>query len=225
MSSASYAIHKLWKRDKGVCWLCKKLVDADKATRDHVIPKSLGGPNEAPNLRTSHRHCNEARGNKVLTSKKEALQILIDCQDDKCFNCRNELKFDDARLSRGLPTTDAIRTIMIAVCKAACKAPVRLPYQKRRQIKAVRNQKYNRRMMIPMEMTVADTLQPYQVEVNDYVRFFSDGALHFGVVLDIEDNGDTFVITLSDDVEGETVQYEVDIKTDVSLLVHEAVAV
>lgn len=225
MSSASYAIYKLWKRDKGVCWLCRKLVAADAATRDHVIPKSLGGPNEAPNLRTAHRHCNENRGNKVLVSNKEALEILIECQESKCFNCRKHLAFDDAKFSRGLPNRDAVRTIMIAVCKTPCKKHVRLPYQERKRIKMARNQKYKRRMAIPMEMTVADTLDPSQVEVQDYVRFFSDGELHFGVVLDIEDNGDTFTITLSDDVEGDAISYEVDMKTDISLLVHEAIAV
>jgi hypothetical protein len=76
-----------------------------------------------------------------------------------------------------------------------------------------------------MEMTIADTLDPSQVEPNDYVRFYSDGAIRIGTVLDIEDNGNTFVITLSDDVEGEAVEYEVNMKTSVSLLIAESVSV
>lgn len=35
-------------------------------TRDHIIPKSLGGLDSVPNLRPACQQCNEARGNEVL---------------------------------------------------------------------------------------------------------------------------------------------------------------
>lgn len=35
-------------------------------TADHIIPRSLGGPDTMGNLRAAHRHCNNARGAGAL---------------------------------------------------------------------------------------------------------------------------------------------------------------
>jgi len=77
------------------------------------------------------------------------------------------------------------------------------------------------------EMTAVDILFASQVEENDYVRFTdTNGAEHSGMVLETEDLGDVFVITLSDDDEGDSVSYEVsaDIKS-IELLMYSAIAV
>ena len=62
----------LRKRDGKRCWLCGEKMDfhgprtsARAATLDHVIPRSLGGPNADTNLRLAHRSCNNRRGDDL----------------------------------------------------------------------------------------------------------------------------------------------------------------
>lgn len=59
-----------------VCHLCSGPIDLElryphpmSATRDHVIPRSLGGTNAIRNQRPAHKVCNERRGNKSLEDK------------------------------------------------------------------------------------------------------------------------------------------------------------
>lgn len=75
------------------------------------------------------------------------------------------------------------------------------------------------------DMIMVDELSPSQIEIEDYIRFELDGEEREGVVLNIEDNGDTFTVTLSDDVEGDSVDYVIDSDTDISLMMYGAVAV
>lgn len=42
-----------------------KLDDPMRATADHIIPKSLGGPIQG-NIAAAHAKCNVERGNKLL---------------------------------------------------------------------------------------------------------------------------------------------------------------
>jgi 5-methylcytosine-specific restriction endonuclease McrA len=45
------------------CWLCGgKRTHKDPFTADHVIPKSLGGPDTLENLLPACRSCNSSRG-------------------------------------------------------------------------------------------------------------------------------------------------------------------
>lgn len=39
------------------------------ATRDHMRPNSLGGPNSITNLRIAHRYCNAKRGTAVVSEE------------------------------------------------------------------------------------------------------------------------------------------------------------
>lgn len=64
----------IYERDGWTCQLCGKPVDLavhhlhrDAPSLDHVEPQSLALiPNHDPsNLRTAHRGCNSARGNRV----------------------------------------------------------------------------------------------------------------------------------------------------------------
>lgn len=75
------------------------------------------------------------------------------------------------------------------------------------------------------DMIMVDELSPSQIEIEDYIRFELDGEEREGVVLNVEDNGDTFTVTLSDDVEGDSVDYVIDSDTDISLMMYGAVAV
>jgi 5-methylcytosine-specific restriction endonuclease McrA len=53
----------LYKRDKGICWKCKREITLEESTRDHVVPRSLGGSNGWANLKLCCKPCNENRGN------------------------------------------------------------------------------------------------------------------------------------------------------------------
>lgn len=64
------------ERDAWFCSLCQHPVspDADanaddRPTIDHVIPKSLGGPDTLDNYRLAHRACNLAKGNGIVTAR------------------------------------------------------------------------------------------------------------------------------------------------------------
>jgi 5-methylcytosine-specific restriction endonuclease McrA len=61
-------VTRLRKRDGDGCWLCLSPIDfslpsADQMSRsvDHVIPRSLGGPDREWNRRLAHRKCNAER--------------------------------------------------------------------------------------------------------------------------------------------------------------------
>lgn len=55
----------LWKRYKGKCFFCKKMLRKDEATMDHWVPKCFGGTNERHNLRLSCKPCNNKKGNRL----------------------------------------------------------------------------------------------------------------------------------------------------------------
>lgn len=59
----------IFDRDGWACTICQEPVNwtADPnsdwyPTLDHIIPRSLGGPDDVSNLRTAHRWCNSVRG-------------------------------------------------------------------------------------------------------------------------------------------------------------------
>ena len=59
---------RVYDRDNGTCWLCHRAVPVDvppshpdRASMDHVIPRSQGGPHTIDNLRLAHRMCNSLR--------------------------------------------------------------------------------------------------------------------------------------------------------------------
>lgn len=67
-----FPLEEVYKRDNGICYLCGKRCDLDDVrvvggvkiygnlypSRDHVVPKSKGGPNTWENIRLAHRGCN-----------------------------------------------------------------------------------------------------------------------------------------------------------------------
>lgn len=68
-----YAIEQVAWRDGWTCHLCDKPVDPAlsypdpmSASRDHVLPISLGGIDEAENVRLAHWICNSRRGARPL---------------------------------------------------------------------------------------------------------------------------------------------------------------
>lgn len=63
-------VRALRRRDGDDCWLCKMPIDFTITSRDdpwhwsrdHFIPRSLGGSSALENLRLAHRWCNSRRG-------------------------------------------------------------------------------------------------------------------------------------------------------------------
>lgn len=65
----------LYDRAKGICCLCGRKVRREDASREHLIPRSLGGPSTLENLDMSHKTCNNNRGNgyRSIYSQHHAL--------------------------------------------------------------------------------------------------------------------------------------------------------
>ena len=68
----------LWARQSGLCALCgtpmlRNRFDApharvwakQRATIDHVIPRSKGGTDRPDNLQPAHARCNKIKGNRL----------------------------------------------------------------------------------------------------------------------------------------------------------------
>lgn len=53
----------LYKKYRGICWICRKFCPRDQASRDHILPASLGGGSEKSNMALAHKDCNSKRGN------------------------------------------------------------------------------------------------------------------------------------------------------------------
>lgn len=59
--SRGCSLKHIYKVYKGVCQYCLKHTPYEQATKDHVYPKSKGGPNEASNLVLSCKKCNSIK--------------------------------------------------------------------------------------------------------------------------------------------------------------------
>jgi 5-methylcytosine-specific restriction endonuclease McrA len=63
-------VRVLRRRDGDDCWLCGYVIDFTIKddddpwhwSRDHFIPRSLGGPSTVENMRLAHKWCNSHRG-------------------------------------------------------------------------------------------------------------------------------------------------------------------
>ncbi|AVD99399.1 hypothetical protein SEA_BILLNYE_228 [Streptomyces phage BillNye] len=68
------------------------------------------------------------------------------------------------------------------------------------------------------DRSVLDTVDAYAVEPEDYVRFVDSEGVHEGIVLAIEDHGDAITLVLSDDLEGDTIDYQIEALSQVEIL-------
>lgn len=77
----SISLKKLYKRDKGICWICGGkcdykdyvkdengyfIVGTNYPSIDHVYPLSKGGNHEWNNVRLAHHYCNTLKNDKVV---------------------------------------------------------------------------------------------------------------------------------------------------------------
>lgn len=94
MGREHHPLQRLLDRNGGICALCGDVCALEDATRDHVIPKSLGGAMSTWNLRLAHRACNEDRKAQFPSGAfhgiSEAVQRAVwEREDGKCVNCRS----------------------------------------------------------------------------------------------------------------------------------------
>lgn len=73
------SLQKLYKRDKGICYICNTKCDYEDyiilngtiicgdyyPSIEHVIPISKGGTDDWENIRLAHRKCNNLKGNRI----------------------------------------------------------------------------------------------------------------------------------------------------------------
>ena len=60
---------RLIRKQGGVCWYCRSVLNLATATLDHVIPRSLGGPDSPRNLVAACHSCNQKKRDSVLKEK------------------------------------------------------------------------------------------------------------------------------------------------------------
>lgn len=76
--SDSELLVSLWEQQGGLCALCGKpmlrnrfeaphaqIWAKQRATLDHIRPRSKGGCDARENLQLAHAHCNKIKGNKL----------------------------------------------------------------------------------------------------------------------------------------------------------------
>lgn len=86
------SIDNLYIRDNKICNICKKFVKRFDASRDHIIPRSLGGSDNSSNIALTHKKCNNQKGNG-LTFQDEIRKAGNMC-DWTCSLCKCNLNDD-----------------------------------------------------------------------------------------------------------------------------------
>ncbi len=56
---------EIFRKDRGMCYLCKKWVQPRKASMDHEVPLSKGGVHLYANVRLTHLKCNLRKGSRM----------------------------------------------------------------------------------------------------------------------------------------------------------------
>lgn len=54
-------LQQLIEEQNGVCALCSFPLEESEANKDHIIPKSKGGPNTRSNFQATHKVCNSKK--------------------------------------------------------------------------------------------------------------------------------------------------------------------
>lgn len=73
-------LSQLYKRDKAICHICGERVQRlSDATRDHIVPKALGGKTGrgSTNIALAHRWCNKRKGNRVFRAEQHSNGYVV----------------------------------------------------------------------------------------------------------------------------------------------------
>jgi HNH endonuclease len=211
-------LDQIYERDEAICWLCNRRVKRIQASRDHIIPKSHGGPNHIHNYALAHKACNGARGNNtLLPSLENALAILNKCQKNSCGKCGTVGSNREMIL-----TEQNSRWVLTAVCYP-CGLMDRLFEAEGSFVPKQRSYKNGLDMS---DVEIVDTLQPYQIEQGDYIQFTVGRKLRRGTVMNEPiDHGDFFTVEIHDEQLDDKHVYNINTNAEISLLMYTSVMV
>lgn len=66
----------LFARDQNLCLYCGRPFPDGELTRDHLVPRSRGGPDQWDNVVAACRRCNHHKGNRLLEEMDLGLKAL-----------------------------------------------------------------------------------------------------------------------------------------------------
>jgi hypothetical protein len=196
----------------GICWICHTKVKRNQASRDHIIPKSHGGPNHWANYALAHRSCNEKRGNDhILPTSQEVIDILNKCQENACGKCYVVGKNAATTL-----TIQHSRWTLTGICRACEIIEKVFPGGISPSIPQQRN---GNKEMDMSDVIIADTLAPYQIEIGDYIQFVVGKKPRRGIVTNQpNDNDSFFTVEIHDEEVDYKTVYNISTNGTVSLL-------
>lgn len=64
-ADAAESLESIWQAQRGLCALTGVELVQGEASLDHIVPRSMGGPDDCSNLRWVHRVVNVMRGNRT----------------------------------------------------------------------------------------------------------------------------------------------------------------
>lgn len=65
----------IYRRDRGVCAYCGRVVSFAEASMDHIVPQHQGGPTTWENLINACRRCNEKKANRTPEQARMPLRF------------------------------------------------------------------------------------------------------------------------------------------------------
>jgi diadenosine tetraphosphate (Ap4A) HIT family hydrolase len=83
--------HDVFERAKGRCELCGISKEIKHLEVDHIIPKSLGGPDDLSNFQALCYSCNSRKGNRYKTDYR-SYSLVYDHRENNCLFCSIDRK-------------------------------------------------------------------------------------------------------------------------------------
>ncbi len=155
-------LNALYTRDSGVCWICHRVTPRDYATRDHLIPRSKGGPDNVNNYAIACYGCNHRRGSMDMLSDAAIEEIISNVQGGRCHSCDNSATLVNFRRVSGF---EGSRTILRGFC-VECK-----------NVEVIPKQRFHRESISP-------TMPITSVRRGQTIKF-DIGSVHCGVVANV----------------------------------------
>src|SRR5437899_12829912 len=90
----SKPLDKIHRDFKGICALCGGYVEIEQASRDHIIPRSLGGGNNRENIQLTHKTCNNRKGDTLypVDWQEQLKRAMTIPKGYHCAYCSQEIK-------------------------------------------------------------------------------------------------------------------------------------
>ncbi len=85
----------LFRRDRNVCAYCGEACDPKRLTRDHVVPRCMGGADTWTNCVTACRRCNAAKGSLPVERFRPLLYVpYVPCRSESFILARRNILAD-----------------------------------------------------------------------------------------------------------------------------------